>query len=212
MQGVRPHQLPLVVVERAGLVQDAVGDRDLADVVQLGGPDDRVELLGVEARAARPISAASLATPLRCAPSSGSRSRRTRTSTSCVWRCAELERRPFAAYMRVSAARSAAVGIVGLGRQDAPRPRRRVMRKPSPCSLSAAPATASTPSTRSRSAGDEHAELVAAEAERPALRRDRRGEAAGQPAQQQVARGMAEAVVVGLEAVEVEDREDRPRA
>jgi hypothetical protein len=31
---VRLHDLPLVVVERAGLVDDLVGDSDLADVVQ----------------------------------------------------------------------------------------------------------------------------------------------------------------------------------
>ena len=44
------HQRPLVVVERPDLVQDAVGDRDLADVVELRGADHRVELLRLQVR------------------------------------------------------------------------------------------------------------------------------------------------------------------
>ena len=44
-------EAPLGLVERAGLVQDRVRDGDLADVVQLGGADHDVEVLGVEAQA-----------------------------------------------------------------------------------------------------------------------------------------------------------------
>src|SRR5512133_1027793 len=40
-------EAPLGVVERAGLVQDRVRDGDLADVVQLGGADHDVEVLGI---------------------------------------------------------------------------------------------------------------------------------------------------------------------
>ena len=56
------HALPLVGVERTGLVEDRVGDGDLADVVQLGGGGDQVELLGAPARAAGATSRASAAT------------------------------------------------------------------------------------------------------------------------------------------------------
>ena len=42
---------PVGLVERAGLVQDRVGDGDLADVVQLGRAHHDVEVLGVEAQA-----------------------------------------------------------------------------------------------------------------------------------------------------------------
>ena len=46
------HQLELVRAELAGLVEDRVGDEDLADVVELGGADDGVEVLAVQADAA----------------------------------------------------------------------------------------------------------------------------------------------------------------
>ena len=42
--GVLAHHLPLAVVERAGLVQDLVGDPDLADVVQQRGGADALDL------------------------------------------------------------------------------------------------------------------------------------------------------------------------
>jgi hypothetical protein len=41
---VATHELPLVVVERSGLVEDRVGDRDLADVVQLAGGDQMLQV------------------------------------------------------------------------------------------------------------------------------------------------------------------------
>ena len=40
------HELPLVGVQWAGLVEDCVRDADLADVVQLRGAGDLVDLLG----------------------------------------------------------------------------------------------------------------------------------------------------------------------
>ena len=49
---VAADELPLGVVERGGLVEDRVGDRDLADVVQRGGVADVVDLLLVEPQAA----------------------------------------------------------------------------------------------------------------------------------------------------------------
>ena len=44
---VPAHEAPLGLVERPGLLEDRVGDGDLADVVELGGVRDVVELLAV---------------------------------------------------------------------------------------------------------------------------------------------------------------------
>ncbi len=38
------HELPLLLVEGTGLLEDRVGDRHLADVVELGGPGDGGDL------------------------------------------------------------------------------------------------------------------------------------------------------------------------
>src|SRR5581483_12148472 len=43
--GVRPHDLPLPVRERAGLLEDRVGDPDLADVVQEAREPELAEAL-----------------------------------------------------------------------------------------------------------------------------------------------------------------------
>ena len=45
------HHLPLLVVERARLVEDALRDPDLADVVQEGADLDRIELVALVAEA-----------------------------------------------------------------------------------------------------------------------------------------------------------------
>ena len=58
----------------------------------------------------------------------------------------------------------------------------------------------------------EHAELVAAEAVGGVAGADRVGEPSAEAGQQRVARGMPERVVVGLEAVEIEQDEQRLRA
>ena len=42
---VRPHQPPLVLVERPGLSEHEVGDRDLADIVQLRCEHDQIDLV-----------------------------------------------------------------------------------------------------------------------------------------------------------------------
>ena len=62
-----------------------------------------------------------------------------------------------------------------------------------------------------RLGGDEHAELVAAHPERAADALHRAGQPAAEVLDQHVAGDVAEDVVVGLEAVEVEQREP-PRA
>ena len=50
---VSPHQLPLLVVERRGLVEDRLGDPDLADVVEQRSELDRLEEVVAEAEPAR---------------------------------------------------------------------------------------------------------------------------------------------------------------
>jgi len=50
--GVAAHERPLLVVQRTGLGEDAVRDRHLADVQQLGGAHDLVERLGRQAEPA----------------------------------------------------------------------------------------------------------------------------------------------------------------
>ena len=46
--GVRLHDRPFLVVERARLVQDRVGHADLADVVQERGHPNATDLAGIE--------------------------------------------------------------------------------------------------------------------------------------------------------------------
>ena len=61
-RGVRLHQDPLVGVERAGLVQDVVGQRRLADVVQRGAVLQHADVkFGVELAANAGTAAASSA-------------------------------------------------------------------------------------------------------------------------------------------------------
>ena len=48
-QRVAAHEAPLLVVQRAGLAEDRVRDRELADLVQLGGQRDVRELVVREA-------------------------------------------------------------------------------------------------------------------------------------------------------------------
>jgi hypothetical protein len=51
-EGVAAHEGPLVVVQWPRLVEDGVGDGDLAHVVQLGGDPDVVERLALQAQVA----------------------------------------------------------------------------------------------------------------------------------------------------------------
>ena len=48
MIGVLSHEFPLDGVKGPGLVEDLVGDGELADIMQLGGTKGFVELFGVE--------------------------------------------------------------------------------------------------------------------------------------------------------------------
>ena len=51
--GVAPHLLPLHVAQRAGLVEDRVGDPELAEIVQDAGGVDALHPLGGESAAPR---------------------------------------------------------------------------------------------------------------------------------------------------------------
>ena len=115
-QRVAADELPLVRVQRAGLGEDRVRDRDLADVVQLGGVAHALGLVSVRPRR-RAVASASSATPSRWVTSSGSRSVSARSSTSLDWRVADVRPAFFCAYMRWSAMRSASVGVLRLARQ-----------------------------------------------------------------------------------------------
>ena len=206
---VTADELPLGVVERAGLVQDRVRDGDLADVVQLGGVADCVDAPRSSGRAAARSRRRAAATPSRCAASSGSRSRSGAAGARpWIWRVGRA-RGPacFWAYIRWSAIRSASVGVRRLRGER--RSSRTSSRSRSPRRARRAPPRrrAMIGSATPRRA-QEDAELVAAHAEGAC--HGRRGSATrlrAEPREQRVARRVAERVVVVLEAVEVEEDE-----
>jgi hypothetical protein len=109
---VAAHEGPLVVVERAGLVEDGVGDRHLAHVVQLGGHAHVVERLALEAQVAA-HGFGETRRRLRDGPRGpGWRSASARRRTSVLWRRAVARPEFLCAYMRWSAMSSASLAIV----------------------------------------------------------------------------------------------------
>ena len=110
-----------------------------------------------------------------------------------------------AAYIRVSARRSAALGSAASS-GTAASPDAAVMRKPSPSSLSAS-RTSACASSAGDLAEEQDAELVPAKPSRDPAALARRRELAAEPPQQRVAGGMAEGVVVALEAVQIGERQ-----
>ena len=90
-------------VERAGLVEDRVGDGDLADVVELGGAGHLVELLGAHVKLApdRQRQLGRRRAGGRAGRAGARDSVRSRTSRD--WRPADMRRPPLRAYMRRSA-------------------------------------------------------------------------------------------------------------
>ena len=82
------------------------------------------------------------------------------------------------------------------------------MRNPSPCSVRAARPASTIGPIRRPARRDEDAELVTAQAVGAAAGLDGRGQVRSQPAKQAVARRVAVAVVVELEAVQVVEGED----
>ena len=97
-------------------------------------------------------SAAMLATPSRCSPSFGSRSRRIRIRTSRVWRSAELGLLLLFEYMRLSAIRSASEGVRASA-GSLTTPYELPIWNASPFSLRAAAAAETTPSRASSHRG-----------------------------------------------------------
>ena len=105
---------PLVVVERAGLVQDRVGDAELADVVEDAGGAHALDLVGREAELARDllrveadglewravatsrrssVSASSMAAASCSAPPSSASRSASSISSVCAW-CTTQRSRP----------------------------------------------------------------------------------------------------------------------
>ena len=82
-QRVLPDEGQLVLVERLGLREDAVGDRELADVVELRCQAELLERrIGDSERGRRAAGSAS-ATPPTCTRRFGSRSSSACKSTAC---------------------------------------------------------------------------------------------------------------------------------
>ncbi len=109
-QRVAAHELPLVVVERPGLGEDLVGDRDLADVVELGGQAHVVHLVARGGRAAARRARRARRRRRRAFRARGSLSARIRSMTSLASSVTEARPRRLPAYRRLSAIRSASLG------------------------------------------------------------------------------------------------------
>jgi len=97
-----------VFVQRAALAQDRVGDRGLADVVQLGGERDALRLVIGEPEPRRGLRARSAMSAL---PGSESRSLSTVSSRSVLWR-PTVERPALCSYMRWSVRTSASAEVL----------------------------------------------------------------------------------------------------
>ena len=203
-QRVAAHERPLVAVERAGLVEDRVRDRELADVVQGGGDAHVLAAARASGRGAR-----------RRPPRARRRRRRGRSARGRARTAAASAARRSAP--RRSGARRASARTCARRRAAAPRrpcrprpgsttvPQEASTAKPSPRSVSAARTSVAAPSAATV---EQRAELVAAHPVGPAVADDRRREPAAEAVQERVAGRVAEGVVVALEAVEVAQHED----
>ena len=186
-----------------GLCRIGVGDRDLADVVKRRGLADGLDVVGLEHRGAARSASASSCTSQACRSRSGWRSASARSSTSVVWRPAEL-RLPLAG---VHAPVGDAQGLGGVAASSRRMTEPKERRPEALAVLGQGPAASDEPSGRS-APGASTTELVAAHA--VCARRGRESPAGAPGGQQRVARRVAERVVVGLEAVEVEQQQQRP--
>ena len=206
-QRVALHELPLVGVERAGLVEDRARDGDLADVVQLGRDHDALDLVLVETEAARDLRGQRR--HLVGVPPQLGHALLHRAPQHA--RALQAGRHAPAVLLGVEAAVRHAqrlVGVIGVARQRGGaggRPDREAF------ALLGQRRAGALDQRLGRLAGrprGEHAELVAADAERRAVggRRGRQ-EAGAEPGQQRVAGRVPVGVVVVLEAVEVEHQQ-----
>ena len=197
----------LVLVERAGLGEDRVGHGDLADVVQLGGAGDGLARLGVEPHRGRE-RARELGHGARVGEQLG-----LALADHAQQHVAALARRGVRAALLLGV--HAAVGELerGLGVRGVAGELDDADRGVDPEALALLAQRLAGAHERGGGAvgRDEHAELVAAHPERAADALHRAGQAAAEVLDQHVAGDVPEDVVVGLEAVEVEQREP-PRA
>ena len=204
-QRVLAHQPPLDVVERARLVQDVVGHGDLADVVQLRGAGEHVELLGVEPELA-PGPRRQLGDVGHVAPqfrlALGQHLHQHVARLPAAGRAARVLVRVHALVGQLQR-RLRARGLGGdlddpVGGADVE-----------------ALAVLAERLDRARDdrveaaelAVEQETELVPAEAVGGAAALDRAGQRAAEPREQRVAGAVAERVVVGLEAVEIEEQQ-----
>ena len=195
------------VVEWPGLVRIASGIATLPTSWSSAARETSSSSSGVRVRGARRLRPRARATSWTWSPRSGLRSRSARSSTSRV--CRPTDGAP-ASSGRTCADRRAAA------RPSRPRLRRAGARTPTSCRCRSRRRARRArrlrrPRSRPRRCRlGEQAELVAAEPVRSAPVRAA-SELAAEPREQRVAGGVAEGVVVALEAVEVEEKQ-RPRA
>ena len=189
------------------LCEDLVGHRDHAHVAQLGGADERRRAPRRRGRAGGRPRPRARRPRRRCVAALGQHLQRARRAPARV----AARRRRLRAYMRSSARRSASAASLSPRPGATTSPYEAPIVNPSPCSLSAATAR------RDQRASSSSAPVDAAgrTRRRRAGRRGRAGDgvsARREALQQRVAGGVAEGVVVLLEAVEVEERERVRRA
>ena len=205
-QRVAAHERPLVLAQRAGLGEDR----------RRGSRPCRRRAARRRGGSARPPPRAARA-GARCARPARRRSRGARrgrgcarsarvSSTSLLWRPADMRPACFWAYMRWSAIRSASAGsVASCGSRI--EPYEQPIEKPSPDSDSAAAAE------RTSCSGSSAPGSISTQNSSPPIRNalPRRSRQAArlraEPDEQGVAGGVAEGVVVVLEAVEVEQRQ-----
>ena len=204
--GVAAHQRPLVVVERAGLVEDGRGDRHLADVVQLGRVGDVVEVVRAHPEPATDrggqvgdavgvlfeVGLLLVEDLQEKVAAVAARRGAPAVLLGVHPRVGELERLGHGRLV------GHAHGPVRAADAEALAFRRERLERPGEHEL-----------VVERAVADQRAELVAAEPVGAPVATDGGGEAAPERREQGVAGGMAVGVVVVLEAVEIEQRERR---
>ena len=119
--GVLAHDLPLARVERAGLVEDLVGDPDLADVVKERGRADVLDLVLVERQASATRSVRST-TDSECSPVYWSRSSRACASAATTSTLRADRRRDLAGLALGAIGDLDAAAALERGRPRAPSP------------------------------------------------------------------------------------------
>ena len=186
------------------LGQDLRGDADLAEVVQLGGALHQLDVVGGEAERLGAAPRPGSATSSRWLPRPGWRSSSIRVSAADIASSGRVRADLGRVHPGVGEAQRRVGSWASPG--TATTPDADVIRKPSPSSLSASCSSAWA-SSAGRRFEEQDAELVAAEPGRDPAALARGRELAAEAPQQRIAGGMAEGVVVALEAVEIGERQ-----